>query len=227
MYHEGGRMIVLPDFKKAFEYENNFYLSCDISRISKIIAHYELYKMAMHVPGVIIECGVFKGVSFSRFAAFRDIFGNPHAKRLIGFDTFGRYPDTQYKDDQTFRSAFISSAGDQSISEEQMMQVLRNKGTERNVELVPGDVTRTVPAYVKEHPELKISLLNLDTDIYEPAVTALEYLYPRLVKGGILLLDDYGSFPGETQAVDDYFQGKRIKIRKFPFCVTPSYIIKE
>ena len=33
-------MISLPDFEKAFEYENNFYLSCDITRISKILAHY-------------------------------------------------------------------------------------------------------------------------------------------------------------------------------------------
>ena len=47
-------MIKLPNFKKAFEYENNFYLSCDITRISKILAHYELYKMAENVPGEIV-----------------------------------------------------------------------------------------------------------------------------------------------------------------------------
>jgi hypothetical protein len=227
MYIEAGSMIELPDFHKAFEYENNFYLSCDISRISKILAHYELYKMAVNIPGAVIECGVFKGASFSRFSAFRELFENPYSKRLIGFDTFGGYPETRFKDDQTFRSAFISSAGDQSISEEQMMQVLRNKGTDRNVELVPGDITRTVPEYVKDHPELKISLLNLDTDIYEPAVRVLEYFYPRIVRGGVLMLDDYGSFPGETRAVDEYFEGKGIQIKKFPFCMSPSFIIKE
>ena len=69
-------------------------------------------------------------------------------------------------------------------------------------------------------------MLNLDVDIYEPAVTILEYLYPLIVPGGILILDDYGIFPGETKAADDYFQGKKIKINKFPFAKTPAYIIK-
>ncbi len=61
-------MITLPDFQKAFEYENNFYLSCDNTRLSKILAHYELFKMARELPGAIVECGVFKGTSLVRFA---------------------------------------------------------------------------------------------------------------------------------------------------------------
>ncbi len=56
---------------------------------------------------------------------------------------------------------------------------------------------------------------------------ALEYLYPRLVRSGVLILDDYGTFPGETKAVDDYFKDKNIEMRKFPFCMTPCYIIKK
>jgi len=95
------------------------------------------------------------------------------------------------------------------------------------VELVEGDVTKTLPQYIKEHPEFKISLLNLDVDIYEPSKVILQELYPRVVKGGVIILDDYGIFPGETTAVDDYFKGQDIKIRKFPFCMTPSYIVKE
>ncbi|MBK5245369.1 MAG: dTDP-6-deoxy-L-hexose 3-O-methyltransferase, partial [Eubacteriaceae bacterium] len=77
------------------------------------------------------------------------------------------------------------------------------------------------------NPHLKISLLNLDTDIYEPAVTILEHLWPRIVRGGVLILDDYGTFPGETKAVDDYFDGKDIIINKFDFAMTPCYIIKD
>ena len=95
-----------------------------------------------------------------------------------------------------------------------------------SVHFIKGDITQTVPRYLKTHPQLKISLLNLDTDIYEPAVTILENLYPRIVKGGVLILDDYGNFPGETKAVDDYFKNKNVEIRKFPFAMTPSYIIK-
>lgn len=69
--------------------------------------------------------------------------------------------------------------------------------------------------------------LNLDTDIYEPAVVVLKHLYPLIVPGGILILDDYGTFPGEAQAVDEYFRGRSIAIQKFPFAMTPCYIRKE
>jgi len=85
-------MFNLPDFSKAFEYENNFYLSCDNTRLSKILAHYELFKATMDLPGEIVECGVFKGASFVRFAGFRDLFCNPFNHKLIGFDIFGKFP---------------------------------------------------------------------------------------------------------------------------------------
>ncbi|MFT4304533.1 MAG: TylF/MycF/NovP-related O-methyltransferase [Candidatus Woesearchaeota archaeon] len=220
-------MIKLPDLNKKFEYENNFYLSCDNTRLSKLLAHYELFKMTRDLPGAIVECGVFKGVSFARFAGFRDLFGNAYSHKLIGFDIFGDFPQTNYKDDEKYRDKFIESAGIESISKEQLEEVLQNKGTNSNIELIKGDISRTVPQYVLDNPHLKISLLNLDTDIYEPAVTILEHLWPRIVKGGILILDDYGTFPGETKAVDDFFKDKNIRIQKFPFCMTPCYIIKE
>jgi hypothetical protein len=220
-------MIELPKFDKAFEYENGFYLSCDITRISKILAHYELFKLALNVPGTIVECGIFKGASLSRFAMFRELFGNPFSKKIIGFDIFGAYPETSFDADKKGRQKFIKEAGGQSISVDQMMQVLEHKECDRFVELVPGDICDTVPKYVQDHPELKISLLNLDTDIYEPSVTILEHLYPRIEKGGVLILDDYGTFPGETKAIDDYFRNEDVTIQKFPFCMTPCYIVKE
>lgn len=220
-------MIELPDFQKEFEYENSFYLSCQITRVSKILAHYELYRMVRHLPGAIVECGVFKGASLSRFAMFRELFENPFSKRIIGFDTFSEFPETQYEKDQVYRQKFIKNAGSQSISKQQLMQVLKHKSVDRCVELVEGDITETVPKYVSDHPELKISLLNLDTDIYEPATIILEYLYPKIVRGGVLIVDDYGTFPGETQAIDDYFRDREVEIQKFPFCMTPCYIVKK
>ncbi len=219
-------MIELPNFEKAFEYENNFYLSCDITRISKILSHYEIYKMIKEVPGEIIECGVFKGASYLRFAMFREIFGNPFSKKIIGFDTFSKFPETTFQDDTKARNKFISSAGSDSISKDQLLKILDNKGLNKHVDLIEGDITETIPSYVKANPELKISLLNLDTDIYEPAVTILEHLYPKITKGGILMLDDYGTHPGETKAVDEYFKNKTVEIKKFSFAMTPCYIIK-
>lgn len=220
-------MIELPDLQKAFEYENNFYLSCNNNRISKILAHYELYKMVSDIPGAIVECGVFKGVSFARWATFRELFSNHFSKKIIGFDVFGKFPETNFEADKPRIEKWKNSAGDQSISRQQLREILQHKQIDKNIELVEGDITKTVPEYLAQHPELKISLLNLDTDIYEPAVTILEQIYPRIVPGGLLILDDYGVFPGETKAVDDYFKDKKVIIHKFAFCMTPCYVIKE
>jgi hypothetical protein len=220
-------VIKLPDFTKDFDYENNFYLSCDITRISKILAHYELYKKVIDLPGEIVECGIFKGASFARFAMFRELFGNPFSKKIIGFDVFGKFPETKFEDDVKVRKQFVDVAGEDSISKQQLLEILQHKGITKWIELVEGNITKTVPEYLKKNPELKISLLNLDTDIYEPSVTILENLYPRIVTGGVLILDDYGTFPGETKATNDYFKDKNIKINKFPFAKTPYYVIKE
>ncbi|TSC76693.1 MAG: NADP-dependent oxidoreductase [Parcubacteria group bacterium Gr01-1014_33] len=46
-------------------------------------------------------------------------------------------------------------------------------------------------------------------------------------EGGVLILDDYGTFPGETKAIDEYFRDQNIRISQFPFAMTPCYIIKE
>jgi len=79
------KMINIPDFKKSFEYENNFYLSCNNSRIGKFIVHYELFKKSSLVPGSIVECGIFKGSSLIRFATFRELFKKSNKKIIIGF----------------------------------------------------------------------------------------------------------------------------------------------
>jgi predicted O-methyltransferase YrrM len=220
-------MIVLPDFNRAFDYENGFYLSCDTSRIGKLIAQYELFRMSVNIPGEIVECGVFKGVSFVRFAHFREIFGLSDSKRITGFDTFDEFPDPTYAPDKELLDRFLADAGNMSISKDQLTEILNNKKLDKNIALVEGDVSITIPEYVKSNKRLSISFLNLDVDLYEPSRVILENLYPLLSSGGILLLDDYGKFPGETRAVDEYFSEKEVEIRQFPYAKSPSYIIKK
>lgn len=48
-------------------------------------------------------------------------------------------------------------------------------------------------------------MLRLDTDFYESTLHELKHLYPRLTPGGVLIIDDYGSFYGARKAVDEYF----------------------
>lgn len=219
-------MIALPDLDDPWTHENAFWLSCDVTRLSKVLAHYELFKQVLHLPGAVVECGVFKGASLARFAMMRDLMAATSSRRLVGFDVFGRFPDTAYADDVATRRRFVAAAGEESIGVEQMHEVLDRKGVGANVELVAGDITETVPDYVAAHPELRIALLNLDTDIYEPAVTILEHLWPRIVPGGILVLDDYSTFPGETDATDEYFAGRGLVVERLPWAPTPCFVRK-
>lgn len=73
---------------------------------------------------------------------------------------------------------------------------------------VKGKVEDTL-ADKRNVPE-KIALLRLDTDFYESTRVELEVLYPRLVSGGVLIVDDYGHWRGARKAVDEYFKGAAI-----------------
>lgn len=220
-------MIELPDLNRSFEYENGFYLTAAPTRIGKLLAHYEFYKRIRELPGAIVECGVFKGCSLIRFAMFRQVLGDVAVKQIIGFDTFGSFPETAYEPDMPLRKRHLDLCGPESISRTQLLEVMRRHNLQENVELVEGDILTTLPAYLKAMPSLEVALLNLDVDIYEPSKAVLEMLYPRLVPGGILLLDDYKVFPGETKAVDDFFADKRVEIQRSPYGPTPHYIVKS
>ena len=74
--------------------------------------------------------------------------------------------------------------------------------------LIKGPVEKTLPK--EENLPNKISLLRLDTDWYESSKMELEILYPKLVKGGILMIDDYGHWEGVKKSVDEYFLNKNI-----------------
>ena len=72
---------------------------------------------------------------------------------------------------------------------------------EARLHLVQGLVEDTVPAQAPG----EIALLRLDTDWYESTRHELAHLYPRLVAGGVLIIDDYGAWEGCRRAVDEYF----------------------
>ena len=73
-----------------------------------------------------------------------------------------------------------------------------------NINLIEGKVEETL-LNEKNLPN-KISILRLDTDWYASTKIELEILYPRLMSGGFLIIDDYGHFKGCKKAVDEYFK---------------------
>lgn len=219
-------MIDLPKFDESFTYENMFYLSCDSDRLEKILMQYEIFKKSIDIPGAIIECGVFKGASFSRYAMFRRIHSIEH-KSMIGFDAFGEFPETSFIEDQELRKEFIELDGKEGIAVEQLREVLVQKQCANNIELIKGDICSTVPDYISKYADLEVSFINLDVDIYEPSKVILESLYPKLSVGGVLLLDNYGEFPGETKAVDDYLNNINISIQECTLNKPHYYVVKK
>ena len=93
---------------KIWDYENGYYWFSDTRRIGKLLAHYELYKMATGIPGDVVECGVYKLASVIRFATFRSLLENVYSRKLFAFDAFGEFPTEglQGEDDLTFVKNF-------------------------------------------------------------------------------------------------------------------------
>jgi hypothetical protein len=214
------------DLSKAFDYENGFYLTSSVQRIGKFASHLELFRHSSGLAGDIIECGVFKGASLSRFLKFRALFETPANRKIHGFDTFGAFPPADDPMDEKKREEFVSQAGSTSIPRQQLLDLFNGLGLNENLDLVEGDIRETIPAFCDDNPELGISLLNIDVDLLEPTRICLEHFYPRVVSGGIVILDDYGTFPGATKAADDYFEDKGVNIQKLPYAFSIPFIEK-
>ncbi|HAC64375.1 MAG TPA: dTDP-6-deoxy-L-hexose 3-O-methyltransferase [Cyanothece sp. UBA12306] len=213
------------EIEQQWDYENGFYLTSHLTRLPKMLAHYELYKSIVNLPGSIVECGVFKGTSLIRFCTFREVLESPYSRKIIGFDAFGKFPEQDNLNDQKFIEKFESSAGN-GISIDELEKVFSHKGFE-NYQLIQGDIIETVPNYISNHPELKIALLHIDVDVYKPSVVILNYLFDKVVKGGLIVFDDFGTVAGETKAIDEFFAEKDIIIEKLPISHIPSFIRKN
>jgi len=80
------------ELQKQWDYENGFYLTSHITRIAKMLAHYELYKSIIGLPGHIVECGVFKGASLIQFTTLvilQNLYDKVVKNGLVVFDDFG------------------------------------------------------------------------------------------------------------------------------------------
>ena len=206
-----------------FEIENLFYLESNPTRISKLLFHYELYKMTKNLKGDIVECGVFKGSSLVRFITFTNIFKDK--KKVFGFDTFGKFPSTERKEDKNFANKHNKNLGD-SISVTKLNKKLGKKNL-HNFKLIKGNILNTLEIFLNKNKNFKISLLHLDLDLYVPTKYALDLLYPCVVKNGIIILDDYKHVSGATRSVNEFIKKKKLKIKNLNFHKNQSFIIKR
>ncbi len=221
-------MINQFDETKEFMYENGFYLTSKPYRLGNILAHYELYKKILHLPGDVVELGVFKGGGIIQWGTFRELLENENSRRIIGFDMFGEFPDSdKIESDKKFISNWNRMFKDDFVTREEIYQSLKLKGI-HNVELIKGNIKETLPEFLSKNGQFRISLLHIDTDVYEPCKIGLELLYDRIVPDGVIIFDDYSTIEGETVAVDEFFATRKHVFKKYPFShAKPVYMIKE
>lgn len=208
--------------------------------IPRFLAHYELFKKTLDLPGCIVELGVFKGASFFTWSNLAETFcASDRYKKVFGFDHFEGLKEEQFQEKDGRKDNSVQKmAGGYKCTADEVRELVRLHnndnllpGSER-CRLIEGDIMDTIPKFLEENPGLKISLLHFDMDLYEPTKYGLEMLYPLVVKNGVIVFDEYGLIPwqGETNAVDEYFKniGEKPLIRKMPFYHVPSgYIIKD
>ena len=210
-----------------FDLENTFFQDVPVDRLAKFISRLDFYRKIKNLRGEVIECGVFKGNSLMQFLKIRSIEENFFSRKIFAFDTFNKFPRENFCVDAKQFNKFVSEAGDMSISKKDLMNKINNLSLNNNITLIEGNILQTLPKFVSENPHIKVALLHVDVDLFEVTKTVLQNLFPLVVSGGIVILDDYGAFPGANKAIDDFFKGKKYKIKQTNSSNCISYITKK
>src|SRR6266850_896181 len=177
------------------------------------------YISANDIAGDVVECGVWRGGSMMLVAkALIEL--NQRQRHLHLYDTFAGMTAPSLKDSTRFEKRSPAESFAQSRKENEVCHwsyaplddVRKNMlGTgydEAKIHLIKGPVEKTIPGNLPE----RIALLRLDTDFYESSKHEMVHLYPRLVQGGVLILDDYGHWEGQRIAVEEYVAEHKVKL---------------
>ncbi|MGZ4197233.1 MAG: TylF/MycF/NovP-related O-methyltransferase [Solirubrobacteraceae bacterium] len=207
-------LIVRPPTETLEPEFEQFRRRCDPYTMTSRERMYAVYQATRYiieadVPGDIVECGVWRGGS-SMMAALTLMSAGGSDRRLWLYDTFEGMPEPGQRDvgpdgsnahDEWERNR-RDGGNDWCYSpiDEVRANILSTGLAADAVELVQGRIEETIPAQAPD----RIALLRLDTDWYESTHHELVHLFPRLSRGGALLVDDYGHWEGVRAAVDEY-----------------------
>jgi hypothetical protein len=176
------------------------------------------YIVKNKILGDFVECGVWRGGSMMAAAYSLQNLGELD-RNLYLFDTFEGMAaptnqDVTYSNIDALTLLSESSKDDSksiwcySSLDEVKTNIESTKYNPQKIHLIKGKVEETIPNCIPE----KIALLRLDTDWYESTRHELEHLFPRLVSGGVLIIDDYGHWKGCQKATDEYIEKNNIPI---------------
>lgn len=208
---------------------NQFHYLCDTHRYQKLLARAELVRRVADIPGDILDAGTFKGVSTIQMAQFLKIY-QPHGKaKVVSFDTFeAKFP--RVREDE---AAGAERHGElfEETAYAQIGEAVERLDLSARVELIKGDITETLPQFLKQRPGFRISLLHCDLDVYAATKCLLEAAWPRVVTGGLVVFDQYAVDAwGESDAADEFLAGLKNppQLRMLELTPTPTaYIVKE
>lgn len=171
---------------------------------------YETAKRLRNLPGVYVECGVAAGAQIIAMA-----YGAPD-KTIYAFDSFEGIPLPSNRDDQMPGIRKLSDAERKELPEPGK-QVLESSGA---TSVSIHDVDKHIETAFKTRPDVvyvqgwfekttigfdqDISLLRLDGDLYNSTYVCLEHLFPKVIKHGVVIIDDW-QLPGCREACIDYF----------------------
>ena len=208
-----------PDFepdREAIIRRVQDYTMTSVERVYHLISAVE-HVAANNLPGAFVECGVWKGGSMMTVALTLMKLGDT-SRDLYLYDTYDGMPAPDHRDIRydNLPARNLLAKGEKTTEnvywaysplDDVRRNMLSTGYPENKIHLIKGMVEETIPANAPE----SIALLRLDTDWYESTKHELIHLYPRLVKNGPFIIDDYGWWRGARQAVDEYLSGLAIK----------------
>jgi O-methyltransferase len=147
------------------------------------------------VPGDFIEAGVWRGGVIILMRALLDAY-NLEGRRVFAADSFAGIP----KNVRATNDPVDQWSDRWAASLEEVQRNIARVGVlDERILFLPGFFADTLHHLARE----RFALIRLDSDSYDSVETSLEYLYPLLSKGGVLIIDDW-HLPGCRMAVEDY-----------------------
>lgn len=204
------------DLYKKF---NDFIFSNDLKLIGKLLHRFEYFLKTKHLPGDIVEIGVFKGSGIATFLKFIDIYCPNSNKKILGFDIFDTDEAKEILkkdsdiDNQSMGFVYNRLENINELTLESVhKRIKETKLSEEKFNLIKGDVEITLKTFLEENPGFRISLLYIDVDLERPTYFTLKYLWDRILPGGYILFDeyDYHKF-SESNGVEKFFKERNIE----------------
>ncbi len=196
-------------------------------QLARTLYYHELYQNILDVPGVICEFGVQWGATLSTLINLRTIL-EPfnHSRFIYGFDTFEGFNKISEQDGNLLKVGDYSTLDQFDERLDEILSLHEADAPSSHIkkfELIKGDASQTVGAWLTRNPHAIISMAIFDMDLYEPTKAVLEKIMPRLTCGSILVFDElnYPGFPGETTAVNEVLGLNNIRLRRSamqPYC---------